>query len=85
MLAALINTYFYFCPLVGEFILDDYKEKVELFPFNASYGEVSSAKDAKEIAKELWDKHYPDSAYGAPYKIYYDSSNRVWLAHRCSA
>lgn len=76
-----VSVYFSINPLVGTFLLEDYEQETIMFSHDISYGEIPSAAKAIDIAKQLFKENYPDSVYGAPYRVSYDPVNRVWLVN----
>ncbi len=60
---------------VGTFNVTDYKKYGEM---NADY--VSTADSAQLIAEAVWNSIYgKDSGISKPYKVSYDSVNKIWL------
>ena len=70
-----------YIPITGDFALEDYASKIQSFPGNQSFGNVSSAHQAINIAKTVWNTQYPDGAYGPPYRAFYDDINHAWLVY----
>ena len=67
-------------PKVGSFSLDEYTDFIEQFPTDVAYGEIKTAQQAKNAAKEIWRDIYGNSViYLIPYRVYYDEINQVWL------
>lgn len=60
---------------VGTFAMADYGKHGEL---NAEY--ASTADSAKLIAEAVWNSIYgKDSGISKPYKVSFDSVNKIWL------
>lgn len=79
VVAILLTTYCDTLADVDTFSVDDYASKIEHFPGNGVYGKVETPQEAIRVAHTVWNATYEDVCFYAPYHVFYDDANCVWL------
>ena len=79
LVAILAATYCGTSPDIDTFSVDDYASKIEHFPGNGAYGKVETPQEAIRVAHTVWNSTYEDVCFYAPYHVFYDDTNCVWL------
>ena len=65
---------------VTPFSLDDFREEMEWHSADLVLGEVSSAKEAKAMALEVFKNEYGFNVFFRfPYRVYFDEQHQTWL------
>ena len=65
---------------VQSFSLADYSDELSNFPSDRVTPPVSSPKEARERAEEIWTEIYGDRVQQQkPYRVFYDRDTGVWL------
>lgn len=65
---------------IGEFKLEDYRHLLEQFPREEVIGEIRDIDMLVEETEKIWSRIYDcDLEEHQPYKISYDSENKVYL------
>ena len=65
---------------VTPFSLDDFREEMEWHSADLVLGEVSSAKEAKAMALEVFKNEYGFNAFFRfHYRVYFDEQHQTWL------
>ena len=83
MAATIIHMHISRANEVYYFSFDGYEDYVEQYPSDKTYGEISDAKTAKEVAEKLWIEIYGKETMKneKPYRVLYDYNTGVWFVY----
>lgn len=63
----------------SEFILEDYTDMINMFPSNATLGQIKNTKDVKTKARKLFQETYFENDLIILYQASYDKGTDTWL------